>query len=158
MAECFCGCHRKVKFLDRNLNRQGRYTVELTERISAARKRLAEHGPYGEGGDIGPMLDRLDGMAEEGDRFKRFWESVIHGEPIPPDAAHGRLLMADDTDTALDELGAGGFGGGGLGRQEARQIRKNWDAWWKTSKPIVELFELPPDDVMAAVEQLESAD
>jgi hypothetical protein len=83
MAECFCGCGRKVKFTDRGLNSQGRYTVELVGKLTSARERL-EKGPLVEGGDNTPVIERmLTPAIDQGDEFAELFQAAVHHEPLP---------------------------------------------------------------------------
>lgn len=83
MAECFCGCGRKVKLLDRGLNSQGRHTVELVANLTSAREHL-EEGPLVEGGDNTPVIEgMLTPAIDEGHEFAEFFRRAVHHEPLP---------------------------------------------------------------------------
>jgi hypothetical protein len=84
MADCFCGCGRKVGLTTRGMNKQGRRTVELLDKLRAAREKLEREGPAVEGGDSGPLIARLGEMIEEGEEYEGFWTYAVHGGELPP--------------------------------------------------------------------------
>lgn len=60
MADCFCGCGKRIGFGDRGLNKQGRRADDLLNKLRDCRQRWDGEGPLTEGGQIGPLLATLD--------------------------------------------------------------------------------------------------
>lgn len=88
MAKCFCGCGRKVGFMDRGINKQGRRTVELLEKLRGTRAMIEERGPLTDDGDISGMLEMFDGYIDQGEDYQRSWEDIVHnGSDLPPSEA-----------------------------------------------------------------------
>jgi hypothetical protein len=129
MADCFCGCGRKIRFGSRGVNKQGRRTVGLLTKLREAHERVvnqresitdpkAPEALFGIAAAMGKVeetdADSLirsveDAYAElvtQGEDFKEFWRSVVHddgGKGIPP----------------------------ALHYAPAREIKKDWEAWGK---------------------------
>lgn len=78
--ECFCGCGRRVRFTDRGLNRQGRGTTKLVEKMRITRALVEERGPLGEDGDVAPLLKSFDSKIADGERYAAAWVEVLHDE------------------------------------------------------------------------------
>lgn len=88
MPRCFCGCGRKLGFMDRGMNKQGRRTVELLGKLAETRAMIEERGPLTENGDISGMLEMYDGFIAQGEEYKRHWEDIVHsGGDLPPSQA-----------------------------------------------------------------------
>jgi hypothetical protein len=83
MAECFCGCGRKVRFRDRGLNYQGRGTAELVAKLRETRALVIERGPLREGGNVEPLVTQLDEYIAEGEGAEQLWSGVLHRELEP---------------------------------------------------------------------------
>jgi hypothetical protein len=86
MPECFCGCGRRYGFLtlSRGINNQGRRTVELLDKMRAAREKLEREPPPVEGGDNGPQIEMLTKQIEEGEEYEDFWRDALHSDFLPP--------------------------------------------------------------------------
>jgi hypothetical protein len=126
MAECFCGCGRKVRgFATRGMNKQGRRTVELVGKLRAARNMIEERGPLNERSDIGPILKSLDDKITEGEQFKAVWASFVHGGDLP----HASV---------------------------ARQFKSDWFAWGKENMRFESFLSLPPEVQMEAARRARS--
>jgi hypothetical protein len=77
-------CGQPVKgFGTRGINKQLRRTMEMTERIRAAARKVEDQGPLSEGGDAGPLLETLNRMAAEGDSYAEFWHDALHDIDVP---------------------------------------------------------------------------
>ncbi len=88
MPKCFCGCGRKIGFMDRGMNKQGRRTVDLLGKLRETRATIEERGPLDEGGDITALLERYDELIAEGERYEHDWQDLIHsGADLPPSQA-----------------------------------------------------------------------
>lgn len=119
--ECFCGCGRIVKGLGiRGMNKQGRRTVEMTERCRAAARQAVEQADQYPG-DVAGLVKVLEEAAQEGEQYEAFWAGAVHGTDLPPPA-------------------------------EARAIKKQWVEWGKDTRRVCRLAELPPEQLVAAIE------
>ena len=67
----------------RGINKQLRRTLEMNERIKAARKSVADRGGLSEEGGSERLLELLDNMAREGDSYTEFWHDALHDIDIP---------------------------------------------------------------------------
>lgn len=77
-------CGETVRgFGTRGINKQLRRTLEMTDRLRAARQTVAERGPLVEGGDNGPLLQSLDCMIQEGESYADFWHNAVHDIDVP---------------------------------------------------------------------------
>jgi hypothetical protein len=77
-------CGQTVKgFGARGINKQLRRTLEMTERIRAAERKVEEQGPLSENGDVGPLLETLARLAAEGDSYAQFWHDALHDIDVP---------------------------------------------------------------------------
>lgn len=88
MPKCFCGCGRKLGFMDRGTNKQGRRTVELLGKLRETRKLIEDRGPLTEDGDITALLERYDELIAEGEQYEHDWQDIVHsGGDLPPSQA-----------------------------------------------------------------------
>jgi hypothetical protein len=105
MAECFCGCGRKVGITSRGMNKQGRRTVGLLAKLREAREKLdRDEGAANpvflfdfavhEGADerdpdsiSRKMGEQLDELIEEGEEYEQIWINAVHGYVPPPSEA-----------------------------------------------------------------------
>jgi hypothetical protein len=86
MAECFCGCGRKLGFGNRGMNRNGRATASLVEQLEATKAVIEQRGPLTPGGDNAEMLESYERKIERGIEFREAWLDALHNGPgdIPP--------------------------------------------------------------------------
>src|SRR5215204_4295258 len=84
MARQCVMCGETVKGLGtRGMNKQLRRTIEMTDRIRSAARKVEEQGPLVEGGDVRPLLESLNAMTEEGDSYAEFWHDALHDTDVP---------------------------------------------------------------------------
>ncbi|HVC07146.1 MAG TPA: hypothetical protein VND98_06150 [Solirubrobacterales bacterium] len=122
MAECFCGCGRKVRLLDRNLSSQGRYTLELIDRLEVAQGKLERDDPIAEGWDEAKnerAIALLPKYIEQGHAFSDLFRRAVHHEPLPSPGT-------------------------------ANALRREWGAWRKSADGLANLFSLPVDEMVTA--------
>jgi hypothetical protein len=88
MAECFCGCGRKVKFGGRGMNRNGAATASLVRQLEETQSVLEDRGPLRPYGDNGPMLVGYEEKIEDGSKYALAWQDAVHnGADVPPSTA-----------------------------------------------------------------------
>lgn len=102
MAECFCGCGRKVKFGRRGMNRNGAATKSLLAELCEVREAIEQAGPLGEGGDPTDVLRTYDEMIEAGTEYETAWQAVMHGE-VPNNPPSQTLAFKREWSTWGDE-------------------------------------------------------
>jgi hypothetical protein len=131
MAECFCGCGRKIGFGSRGMNKQGRRTVGLLAKLREARTRVDRDeslidpallvGIASQFSEVDPndpesmtqgIRKLLDQLIEGGQEFEGFWTAAVHDDLLPPP-------------------------------QEARAIRKDWEAWGKLGMASCDAIGVP---------------
>jgi hypothetical protein len=121
MAECFCGCGRKVKLGSRGINRNGAATASLVAQLEATEEALIERGPLKPGGDAGPMIEAHRERISEGMVFSSVWAQAVHGNglEIPP--------------------------------REALDFKRRWNAWGKSARKydgvVRGTLSMPPDQL-----------
>lgn len=112
MAECFCGCRRKVTFRNRGFNKQGRRTVELLGKLENLHDTINAEGSWAQALERG-MLDALRAQVteaiEDGREYRRFWQNLVHHDDVPDFA-------------------------------DAREIKREWTAWGKGGRYAVAAF------------------
>lgn len=95
MAECNCGCGRKIGFGGRGMNKNIRRTDDLVTELRDGRDGFAGvvAGADAETvatADAEPreLLDQLDDLIHEGESYRDFWVEATHGDyPRDPSAA-----------------------------------------------------------------------
>jgi hypothetical protein len=103
------------------MNKQGRRTTKLLDKLRAARHNLEERGPLTPAGDIGPMLEQLDHLFETGQWYEEAWKSLLHDDSLLPPSP------------------------------DARAFEQEWVAWDKEGKNAVTLLNMPPDAQLEAI-------
>jgi hypothetical protein len=91
--ECFV-CGEEVRGIGiRGINKQGRRTAELTDKLRAAAQTVDDRGALFEGGDNGPLLNSINGLVSQGEVFVDFWHGAIHGDV--PDGNSRRIIKSE---------------------------------------------------------------
>jgi hypothetical protein len=87
MADCNCGCGTKVGFGRRGMNKNIKRTDDLLGKLEQAHEDARRWRPYPDSDQEG-MERMVDGLVEEGDRYRGFWVDATHGErpQVPSEA------------------------------------------------------------------------
>jgi hypothetical protein len=77
-----------VRLTYRGINKQGKRTTQMVQRLERGRQRMEEIGPLQEGGDIRQLLESIDAKIQEGREYETFWQAAMHDAhtPSPPGA------------------------------------------------------------------------
>ncbi|HEX6206096.1 MAG TPA: hypothetical protein VFZ29_09865 [Solirubrobacterales bacterium] len=128
MADCFCGCGRKVKFGSRGMNRNGAGTVSLVRQLEETRAALEERGPLRPTGDNGPILATYDQRIEDGLAYADAWTDAVHNNGVD------------------------------VGPRSAFAFKREWNSWGKDAQEfdglIRRLLVLPPDQLDQVLDEL----
>jgi hypothetical protein len=136
MAECFCGCGRKVGITSRGMNKQGRRTVGLLAKLREARDMIERDLPLATGRFRSANADDFQGLEmtdpevrdameegvtelvenliAQGEEWEQFWTDAVHGDYLPPP-------------------------------KEARAFKQEWEAWGHQGMATIADLGLPPE-------------
>lgn len=78
MAECFCGCGRKVSFGKRMANKAGR---QVESGLAVLEGKIAPRfEPARERGERDAFMDRVDAQLGAGHEFREQFRAMVHGD------------------------------------------------------------------------------
>jgi hypothetical protein len=112
VANCFCGCRRKITFRTRGFNKQGKRTVDLLAELEHLRNVVVADGSWAQEMDpdrFEALRAQVEEAITEGQEYRRFWQGCVHHDEIPSVA-------------------------------EARRIKGKWNAWGRGGRYAVKAF------------------